>query len=252
MAYFAYCAAAGSVLALLLAPGYVVGQPPDEIGVGTFSSAAAGGAIPEGWQPLTFEKIDRHTVYTLVEDGGAVVVKAVSEASASGLIRKLTVDPTAYPWLEWRWKVGNVLEKGDVRRKTGDDYPARLYVTFRYDPQRVGFFERAKYGTAKLLYGDYPPHAALNYIWANREEIGAVVPNAYTSKAVMIVAESGASKAGQWVAERRNVYRDYLRAFGEEPPLISGVAVMTDTDNTGERATAYYGDIRFRKDDRRE
>jgi hypothetical protein len=29
--------------------------------------------------------------------------------------------------------------------------------------------------------------------------------------------------------------------------MISGVAIMTDTDNTGESVTAYYGDIRFRR-----
>ena len=63
----------------------------------------------------------------------------------------------------------------------------------------------------------------------------------------MIVVESGAGKLNQWVSEERNVHEDYVKAFGEEPPLISGVAIMTDTDNTGESATAYYGDIQFTK-----
>ena len=44
----------------------------------------------------------------------------------------------------------------------------------------------------------------------------------------------------------------WLKAEGEavakdEPLMISGVAIMADTDNTGESATAYYGDILFRK-----
>jgi len=50
---------------------------------------------------------------------------------------------------------------------------------------------------------------------------------------------------GLWVNEERNIYEDYKRAFGEEPPLMNGLAIMTDTDNTKERATAYYGDIQF-------
>lgn len=29
--------------------------------------------------------------------------------------------------------------------------------------------------------------------------------------------------------------------------MISGVAIMTDTDSTGESATAFYGDILFKK-----
>ncbi len=63
----------------------------------------------------------------------------------------------------------------------------------------------------------------------------------------MIVVESGSAKLNTWVAETRNVYEDYKRAFGEEPPMISGVAIMTDTDNTGESAEAFYGDIVFKK-----
>jgi len=53
---------------------------------------------------------------------------------------------------------------------------------------------------------------------------------------------------GDWVAEERNVYDDYRRAFGKEPPRVSGVAIMTDTDNTKERATAYYGDLVFARE----
>ncbi len=36
---------------------------------------------------------------------------------------------------------------------------------------------------------------------------------------------------------------DYVLAFGRQPPPVVGIAIMTDTDNTGEEATAYYGDI---------
>ena len=61
----------------------------------------------------------------------------------------------------------------------------------------------------------------------------------------MIVVQSGPQRVGSWVEEERNVYEDYQLAFGEEPPAISGVAIMSDTDNTKERAVAYYGDIVF-------
>ena len=64
---------------------------------------------------------------------------------------------------------------------------------------------------------------------------------------MMIVVESGAEKVNQWVTEERDILEDYRRAFGEDPFLISGVAIMTDTDNTGESAVAYYGDIIFNK-----
>jgi len=63
----------------------------------------------------------------------------------------------------------------------------------------------------------------------------------------MIVMESGSERVGEWIMEERNVYEDYKKAFGEEPTNISGVAIMTDTDNTKDSATAYFGDIVFKK-----
>ena len=84
---------------------------------------------------------------------------------------------------------------------------------------------------------------AINYIWANKLPKGATLPNAFSSNALMIAVESGDEKAGTWVSEERNVYEDYRMLFGEDPPAIGAVALMTDTDNTGGEAVAYYGDI---------
>jgi len=215
--------------------------------VGKFSTATEGNAPPAGWKPLTFKKIDRHTTYRLVKDEDAVVVKAMSEGSASGLTKAVKINLKEYPLLQWRWKIANILTKGDVTRKTGDDYPARIYITFEYNPDQLGFFDKAKYEAAKLFYGQYPPLAAINYIWESTTPKGTIVPNPYAEQVKMIVVESGRVLINQWVNEERNVYEDYRKAFGEEPPMVSGVAIMTDTDNTGESAIAYYGDIVFKK-----
>jgi hypothetical protein len=235
-----------AVLSLALLPS-LLPAADSAIEVGPFSAGLAGGSLPPGWKPLTFKGIEKHTVYTLVPDGNRVVLKADSEHSASGLIREIRINPKKYPIIRWRWKVMNILRGADVHRKEGDDYPARLYITFEYDPQKLGFWDRAKYGLIRTLYGQGLPLAAINYIWESRAPQGTMVPNPYTDRAIMIVVESGGEKLGQWVQEERNVYQDYKVAFGEEPPMISGVAVMTDTDNTGESAAAYYGDILFKK-----
>lgn len=219
----------------------------EDLVVGPFSSLTAGSDEPPGWEPLVFKKIEQHTRYELVTDEGVVVVKAASMAAASGLIRKIQIDPMEYPLVEWRWKVGNILQKGDVTKKEGDDYPARIYITFAYDPSKLSFGNRVKYKTAKLLYGEYPPTGAINYIWGNHAVIDAIVPNPYTDRAMMIAVDSGEEKINQWVTQRRNLLEDYRKAFETDPPMISGVAIMTDTDNTGESATAYYGDIVFRR-----
>ena len=236
------------VIALLLVfPSRLQPQSSDVIEVGKFSAEDAGDALPAGWKPLTFRNIDKHTLYRLVKDGDTTVVRAESKASASGLIRDMTINLKEYPFMQWRWKVENILTKGDVHRKEGDDYPARIYVAFEYDPGKLGLFEKAEYHLAKLLYGQYPPLGAISYIWESREPVGSVVPNPFTGRVKMIVVESGTENLNRWVREERNVYEDYKKAFGEDPPVISGVAIMTDTDNTGESAAASYGDILFTK-----
>ena len=99
-----------------------------------------------------------------------------------------------------------------------------------------------------MLYGEYPPSATINYIWASNATKGLFVPNAYTDRVMMVVVESGEKHSGNWVSEKLNVYEDFLKAFKHEPPVISAVTIMTDTDNTGEFATAYYGNILFSKE----
>jgi hypothetical protein len=229
---------------LLFAASASTDDSAPTLDIGRFSASRPGSVLTDGWKPLTFKKVQKSSMYELVADGGAVVVKATSEAAASGLTKDVRIDPSVFPVVQWRWKVENLLTRSDVTRKSGDDYPARLYITFEYDPTKVSLGRKLKYQAGRALFGDIPI-AALNYIWDTNTPVGTVVDNAYTDFAKMIVVESGAGRVGVWVEESRNVYQDYQQAFGEDPPAINGVAIMTDTDNTKERAVAYYGDIRF-------
>jgi hypothetical protein len=224
----------------------VQAQSPTTVEVARFSISEPGVSLPDGWKPLTFKKIPKLTTYELVKDGAHVVVKAMSDSSASGLTKEVRIDPKEFPIVRWRWKVENLLQKSNATRKDGDDYPARLYITFEYDPDKVNFGKKLKYKAGQVLFGDIPI-GAINYVWETRAPIGAIIDNAYTDFVKMVVVESGPSNIGLWVDESRNIYEDYKKAFGEEPPLINGVAIMSDTDNTKERATAYYGDIVFVK-----
>lgn len=61
----------------------------------------------------------------------------------------------------------------------------------------------------------------------------------------MIAVQSGPTQVGQWLEERRNLIEDYRKCFGEDPGKAGAVAIMTDTDNTGEEAVAWYGPIRL-------
>ena len=234
-------------LVALAAPGAFAqpGPPPRPAAVEILRPAApaAPDTLPPGWHLITFRGIARHTRYAVAPDGAGWALRAQSEAAAAGLYRPLELDPRAYPIITWRWKISRVLERADPGRKAGDDYPARVYVAFVYQPERAGVWERVKFEFYRAFYGEYPPGAVINYVWESRLPKETTYPNPYTARARMLVVESGPERVGQWVDERRNLYEDYRRLFGAEPPRLVGVAVMTDTDDTGERAEAWYDAI---------
>ncbi|PKN96195.1 MAG: hypothetical protein CVU43_21955 [Chloroflexi bacterium HGW-Chloroflexi-5] len=189
------------------------------------------------WKPLTFPKIARHSAYSILKEDGKSMLVAVADNSASGLIYTKAFNIYQTPIIRWKWKVSNIFQAGDAKKKSGDDYPLRIYVVFKYDPQKASLFEKAQYNTAKLLYGEYPPHSSLNYIWANKKHSERILPNTYTAKAQMILLQKGPERAGQWVEERVNALDDYRKAFGANPPAQASLAIMADADNTGEKAT---------------
>jgi hypothetical protein len=185
-----------------------------------FSALQPGAPLPDWLKPQSFPSLPRHTEFTLVADEGRTVLRARAAASTSGLSRELSVDLRTHPMLGWRWKVMNLISRSDLATKSGDDFPARLYVVFG--------------------------RRALCYVWDARLPVGTIAPNAYSDRVQMVVADSGAALLGRWVARERNVAEDFRRGFGAEPPATSGVVVSADTDNTGETAESYFGDIEFR------
>ncbi len=206
----------------------------------------------EGWNPLEFPKIERHSEYEVIPsaaaEAGGSVLRARAEASASGLIFKETFAVAETPFVEWRWKVADTVPGGDAASKDGDDYAFRIYIIFPYDPGAASFGTKLKYNAAKLIYGEYPPLASLNYVWANRAWDREILPNAFTDRAMMFAVETGREQVGQWRSYRVDIRADYRAAFGQEPPATASLAIMSDTDNTGESATAYIDYIRVRSE----
>ena len=184
--------------------------------------SAPGGT--EGWE---VEEFEGETRYRVVELDGRRVLQADSASSASSLYLEREIDLTATPILEWSWRVETPLAVADERSKDGDDFAARLYVV----------------APGEGLFG-LP--RAINYVWAYRAQVGESWPNPFTSKVMMVAVESGERDAGTWRTHRRNVRADFLRLFEREVDALEGIAVMTDSDNSGQSARAWYGEIVFR------
>ncbi len=191
------------------------------------------------WKPQTFPKIPRHSAYSLQKEDGKNILVARADRSASGIIYSRSFNIYKTPIISWRWKVSNIYQAGDEKKKAGDDYPLRVYVVFKYDPEKASAFEQAQYKALKLFYGEYPPHSTLNYIWANKKYPERILPNPFTAKTQMILMQKGPDRVGQWVEEKVNALEDYRKAFGTDPPAEASIAIMSDADNTGEKATGY-------------
>ncbi len=219
----------------------------DHILVANFSAEEINSITPANWEVMKFDSIKRQTAYFLARDKNRTILKAVSNASASGYIRKISINPENYPILTWQWKIDNLIKRSNMKTRQGDDYPARIYISFDYDIERLTGAERFKIELYKSIHAKYPPLATLNYVWDSKNPVGYTTPNAYTNRVQMLVAQSGKAQVGQWVTQTVNIYEDYKRVFGETPMKVTAVAIMTDTDNTGESVTAYYGNIYFSK-----
>ena len=211
--------------------------------VGRFPAGAAG--LPEPWRVQQLDERIAPTQYALKTWDGVVAVEAVAERSMALLGRPIDIDLAATPHLCWLWRVDAPLATADMTTKAGDDYAARVYVSFKVEPGALGFGTRAKLALARSIYGDQVPDAALNYVWDNRQPVGTLMANAYSDRTRMIVLRSGAGDAGAWVMERRDVAEDFERAFGALPAQLSGIALASDTDNTGESARAGFAEFRF-------
>lgn len=213
--------------------------------VSPFSTALAGAEVPGAWVHRTLPRVERANRFALVAGEGGVVLEVVSDAAASTLIHPLDVDPARTPLLRWRWSVSNPVRGSDFTRKEGDDYAARVYVLFDLPAEQLGLGDRLKISLARSLHGTELPTAAIAYVWGMRQPVAAFGPNPYTDRVQMMVVESGEARVGEWIEYERDVAADFMRLFGGQAPRIAGIAVSADTDNTGERVTTRFGDLRF-------
>ncbi|HAY28905.1 MAG TPA: DUF3047 domain-containing protein [Candidatus Accumulibacter phosphatis] len=211
--------------------------------VGRFDGSAGG--LPAGWKIEHLNPRFAATEYRQRVWDGVAAIEATAVKSMALLARPLTVDLESTPVLCWRWRIDAPLLTADLDSKAGDDYAARVYLSFSVPPAALGLATRSKLALARSLWGATVPDAAINYVWDNKHPIGTLQASAYTDRAQLLVIESGAGRAGRWVSERQDVAGDFRRAFGDLPAKLTGLAIASDTDNTGESARAGFADFHF-------
>ncbi|NRA20081.1 MAG: DUF3047 domain-containing protein [Oceanospirillaceae bacterium] len=175
------------------------------------------------WQQKDFKGAN---LYRYNHQDQVSMVRVDSDKTASGLFLEQQVDLNKTPFLNWSWKISNILQSVDERTKAGDDFAARVYVL-----TSTGFLPWQKH--------------TLAYVWSNNQPIEQRWLNPYTDKVVMIAVDSGTDLVGTWQHHRRNVQQDLERAFGKKYHKIDVIAIMTDTDNSSQQATGWYKNFFF-------
>ncbi len=202
-------------------------------------------SVPPPWRVVQLDRKVPPTRYRITLWDGHHAIEASADHSMALLARPVEIDLNHTPVLCWHWRVDAPLVKADMATKAGDDYAARVYVSFAMPASELSFVTRTKLKLARSIYGDVVPDAAINYVWDNRYPVGTRKPNAYTDRTRMIVAESGAANAGRWVVARHDVQQDVAAEFGSGQARLIQLAVAADTDNTGESARAGFADFHF-------
>jgi Protein of unknown function (DUF3047) len=194
----------------------------DALYVGSFAKSSL-----TGWKVKEF---NGETKYSFINVDRTTVLKAESNAAASGLFYEKKIDLELTPVMNWRWRVELPLTKLNEQEKSGDDFAARVYVVV----------------SGGLVFWNTK---AINYVWANTTPKGKTWPNPFAGDhAMMVAVRSSDDKVGMWYTEKRNIRDDFKKLKGEDVRFIDAVALMTDTDNSSGKAVATYGDIYFTAD----
>jgi len=177
-----------------------------------------------GWQQ---QALDGETSYRITQIMGLSVLEAVSNQSASLFYYPLSVDLEKTPILNWSWLKQQTIDPGNESDKSGDDYVARIYVIKK----------------GGLLFWKT---RAINYVWSFQHKKNDRWGNPFAGNKSKMLAQRDASDVeNTWFYESRNVRQDFKRLFSENITAIDGVAIMTDSDNSAQKAAAFYGDIYF-------
>ncbi len=179
----------------------------------------------KNWEEKIFKG---RVIYSVSKSKDNGYLNAYSKNAASGIVHWLKFNPKEKPLVRWKWKVvkfpakipGSSAESGWLEK---EDYAARFYVIFPKFP----FFRLQ----------------CLEYIWSEDLPLNTVITNKNFRNLKLIVIESGTKNLGKWVPVERNIYEDFKRAFGSQPPEAGAIAIMTNANNSNSSAEAQYDEI---------
>ena len=180
----------------------------------------------EEFKKLKVKKVKGETTWNLGSNKNGNFIKAEAEGKGSGLGKEINIDLLKTPFINITWKIEKDLFGIKENSKKGHDYAARVFVI-------------KKTGSTLLS------NRAINYVFSSNNKISENWPSPYTKKSIDHVLSTTLENSNKWVTVKANVRDDFMKLHGIEVSNISGVAIMTDTDNSKLKAISYYQNIYF-------
>ncbi len=198
-------------------------------------------------QPVVWEHFKlpgkRASTFDVVWEEKRVAIAANAQSSASMLRQVMRVEPSDLGSVRFSWKLPDLIQYADMSIREFDDSPVRVVLAFEGDRGKFSAKNAMLSELAHVLSGEPLPYATLMYVWCNECEPGKVILNPHTDRIRKLPLESGPDKLNRWMDYERAVRADFVKAFGEEPGVLTSISIMTDTDNTKSIARAWYGPI---------
>ena len=169
---------------------------------------------------------DNKTIYSVGSNENGNYLKAVADNAASGLGKEVKIDLNKTPFINITWKIEKDLPGIKENTKKGHDYAARVFAV-------------KKTGATPLS------NRAINYVFSSNSEIGLNWSSPYTKKSIDNVLASTKNNLNEWITVKANVKEDFKKFHDLDVNELSGLAIMSDTDNSKMKAIAYYQNIYF-------
>ena len=169
---------------------------------------------------------ENKTVYTVGSNENGNFLKAVADNAASGLGKEIKIDLNKTPFINITWKIEKDLPGIKENSKKGHDFAARVFAV-------------KKTGSTPLS------NRAINYVFSSNNDIGFSSPSPYTKKSIDNVLASTQNNLNEWVTVKANVKEDFKKFHNLDVNELDGLAIMSDTDNSGMKAIAYFQNIYF-------
>ncbi len=207
---------------------------------------AAGAVPPAPWHVAGLPNQRKpFTIFSVIDLEGRRALRIEADNSYGNLVYPLQ-PARAVARLSWQWRADELIDADDLRTKAGDDTALKVCVFFDLPLEKVPFVERQLLRVARSQSSEPLPAATICYVWDAHLPVGTAIPNAFTKRVRYKVLESGPARLHQWTAEKRNLAADFIELFGDESkevPLVTGVAVGADADNTHGHSLAHVADL---------